>query len=257
MKENSARRSFIKVTTAGIGSMAFTPFMSSAKNPKPEEEKKLRIVCLGAHPGDPEFGCGGTMAKFALAGHSVTFIYLTRGEAGDPSKSFDESATLRTKEAEKACGFLQVKAIFAGQIDGNTVLSKEKSEEMTRLIITQNPDLVFTQWPIDSHPDHQITGMLGLTAWIKTGRQFTLYFYEVNTGSETMGFVPTDYVDISSLRDLKKAAMFAHKTQDPENTYDNYFKPLEEFRGLEAGVKAAEGFVHYKDKTERAAIAGL
>ena len=128
---------------------------------------------------------------------------------------------------------------------------------MTTLILSQNPDLVFTQWPIDSHPDHQVTGMLTLTAWIRSERKFQLYFYEVNTGSETMGFVPTDYVDISDLRELKKAAMFSHKTQDPEETYKNYFKPLEEFRGLEAGVKAAEGFVHYKDKTDRATISGL
>ena len=51
--------------------------------------------------------------------------------------------------------------------------------------------------------------------------------------------------------------MYAHKTQDPEGTYNNYFKPLEEFRGLEAGVKAAEGFIHFKDKADRATIIGL
>jgi LmbE family N-acetylglucosaminyl deacetylase len=260
MKKNRARRNFIKTTSAGIGALAFAPFNSSIKNPYSDGsrmEKRLRIVCLGAHPGDPEFGCGGTMARFARAGHSVAFIYLTRGEAGDPSKTFDESAALRTKEAEKACSLIRARAIFAGQIDGNTILSKEKSDEMSRLVLSENPDLVFTQWPIDAHPDHQITGMLGLTAWVKSGRQFTLYFYEVNTGTETMGFVPTDYVDISELQDLKKAAMFAHKTQDPENTYNNFFKPLEEFRGLEAGVKAAEGFVRFKDKTDRAVIGGL
>ncbi|MEJ0080281.1 MAG: PIG-L deacetylase family protein [Puia sp.] len=204
-----------------------SPIEKNAR-PVPESnrpEKKFRVVCLGAHPGDPEFGCGGTMAKFAKAGHVVSFIYLTRGEAGDPSKTFAESAALRTREAETACGILQAKAIFAGQIDGNTILSKEKSEEMNNLIFSEKPDLLFTQWPIDSHPDHQVTAMLGLSAWIRAGRQFTLYFYEVNTGSETMGFVPTDYVDISSLRELKKAAMFAHKTQDPEGTYNNYFKP--------------------------------
>jgi LmbE family N-acetylglucosaminyl deacetylase len=260
MKKNSARRSFIKSTSAGIGAVAFAPFIRAIGNPGSEKnriEKKLHVVCLGAHPGDPEFGCGGTMARFARAGHSVTFIYLTRGEAGDPSKTFDESASLRTKEAEKACSLIQARAIFAGQIDGNTILTKEKSDEMNRLIMSEDPDFLFTQWPIDAHPDHQITGMLGLTAWISTGRKFTLYFYEVNTGIETMGFVPTDYVDISDLLDLKKTAMFAHKTQDPENTYNKYFKPLEEFRGLEAGVKAAEGFVRFRDKSDRAAIAGL
>jgi len=263
MKNKSERRSFIKMASAGLGGLVFSQLPMSAKDSdtilphSSDAEKKLNIVCIGAHPGDPEFGCGGTMARYTQSGHSVSFIYLTRGEAGDPSKTYAESAALRTKEAETACHLIQAKALFAGQIDGNTVLDKEKSEEMNRLIISQNPDLVFTQWPIDSHADHQVTGMLGLTAWIKSGRKFSLYFYEVNTGSETMGFVPTDYVDISNLRELKKALMFAHKTQDPEATYTNYFKPLEEFRGLEAGVKAAEGFVHYKDKTNRAIINGL
>lgn len=262
MKSKSARRDFIRMGSAGLSSLALAPFINPEQGPKTFSSviphiKKLNVVCLGAHPGDPEFGCGGTLAKFARAGHSVTCIYLTRGEAGDPAKSFAESAALRTKEAETACNLLQVKAIFAGQTDGNTILSKEKTEEMNRLMQSENPDLVFTQWPIDSHPDHQVTGMLALSAWIRSGRQFTLYFYEVNTGSETMGFVPTDYVDISDFRNLKKAAMFAHKTQDPVETYNNYFKPLEEFRGLEAGVKAAEGFLLFKDKKERATITGL
>ena len=72
-----------------------------------------------------------------------------------------------------------------------------------------------------------------------------------------MGFTPTDYVDITSTHEKKKAAMFAHKTQDPVNTYNNYFKPLEEFRGLEAGVKQAEAFIHFKAEGDRAVIMGL
>jgi LmbE family N-acetylglucosaminyl deacetylase len=262
MKNKSFRRDFIRMGSAGLGGLALAPLVGASPGLKESAAtapvaKKLNIVCLGAHPGDPEFGCGGTLAKFTKAGHSVTCIYLTRGEAGDPSKSFAESAALRTREAETACKLLQCKTVFAGQIDGNTILSKEKSDEMSKLILSENPDIVFTQWPIDSHPDHQVTGMLGLTAWSRSGRSFTLYFYEVNTGTETMGFVPTDYVDISDLRELKKEAMFAHKTQDPVETYNNYFKPLEEFRGLEAGVKAAEAFTLFKDKTERASLAGL
>jgi LmbE family N-acetylglucosaminyl deacetylase len=261
LKKNSARRNFIKQSSLGLGSMAFAPFIGSKiegnELPLKQVDKKLRIVCVGAHPGDPEFGCGGTMAKYSREGHAVTFIYLTRGEAGDPNKTYAESAALRTKEAESACKLLHVKPVFAGQIDGNTELNKLKNEEMNKLILSENPDLVFTQWPIDSHSDHQVTGMLTLTSWIRSDRQFQLYFYEVNTGVETMGFTPTDYVDITGVRDLKKAAMYAHKTQDPEGTYTKYFKPLEEFRGLEAGVQAAEAFIHFKDKSDRATIIGL
>src|SRR6266498_5062443 len=82
-------------------------------------------------------------------------------------------------------------------------------------------------------------------------------FYEVNTGSETMGFVSTDYVDISDVLGRKKAAMFAHKTQNPEEIYATYFKKMEDIRGLETGVKAAEGFIHFKTETKRASFIGL
>jgi len=260
-KNKSARRDFIKLSAMGIGGLAINPVIKvkedyvTGTSDKPNE--KLHIVCVGAHPGDPEFGCGGTMAKYSDAGHSVTFIYVTRGEASDPAKSYSEMAGLRTQEAETACKILNATAKFAGQIDGNTVLDKSKNDDIAKLLTAEKPDIVFTQWPVDGHPDHQVTGLLALNAWVKSGRKFHLYFYEVNTGSETMAFTPTDYVDITSVHERKKEAMFAHKTQDPVETYNKYFKPLEEFRGLEAGVKAAEAFIHFKSEEARTNIIGL
>ncbi len=258
-KKKPARRDFIKRSAMALGGIAIAPMTGMAhKTAKSNAaDKKLHIVCLGAHPGDPEFGCGGTMAKYSDAGHQVTFLYLTRGEASDPKVTYEAMAAARTKEAETACKILNATPQFAGQIDGNTELNKTQNEKIGKMLLALNPDIVFAQWPVDGHPDHQVTGMLALTAWVKSARAFHLYFYEVNTGVETMGFVPTDYVDITALRERKKAAMFAHKTQDPINTYNDYFKPLEEFRGLEAGVKAAEAFIHFKTEQVRATIVGL
>jgi LmbE family N-acetylglucosaminyl deacetylase len=107
---------------------------------------------------------------------------------------------------------------------------------------------------LDTHQDHQIAGLLGFNAWTKNNREFNLYYYEVNTGSESLEFAPTDYVDITSVRDRKKEAMYAHKTQSPEEVYASFFKTMEEFRGLEAGVSSAEGFVRFKPKVERSSI---
>lgn len=264
-RDASNRRNFIKFSTLALGGLSLSPNIVSAKDISklnisvPPEEKKLNILCIGAHPGDPEFGCGGTMAKYSDAGHSVTLLYLTRGEAwaGDPSLSFDQAASLRTKEAETSCKVLNAMALFAGQIDDHTELNKKRAEELTQLILSVKPDIVFTHWPLDSHMDHQVTACLTYTAWIKSEQKFDLYYYEVDTGSETVGFTPTDYVDITDVRDRKKAAMFAHKTQGPEKIYDEDFKTMEDFRGLEAGVKAAEAFVHFKVKAERATIIGL
>jgi LmbE family N-acetylglucosaminyl deacetylase len=258
-KTDPARRDFIKLSAMALGSVAVAPItaIASENTAIKQADKKLNIVCVGGHPGDPEFGCGGTMAKYSDAGHKVTFLYLTKGEASDPKKTYEEMSAMRVKEAEIACKILNAIPKFAGQIDGDTVLDKTQNEKVAGLILAEKPDIVFTQWPVDGHPDHQVTGLLALTAWVRSKRAFHLYFYEVNTGSETMGFTPTDYVDITSVHEKKKAAMFAHKTQDPINTYNDYFKPLEEFRGLESGVKAAEAFIHFKAEGDRAKIIGL
>jgi LmbE family N-acetylglucosaminyl deacetylase len=253
------RRDFIKQTAIGLAGVSILP---GTHRPNPGGERQttaadrqdaaaqttLRILCVGAHPGDPEFGCGGTMARYADAGHSVTLLYLTRGEAYDSSKTYSESAAIRTKEAETACRLLNTKPLFAGQIDGNTVLDKTQNGALAKMIADQNPDLVFTHWPLDTHPDHQVAGQLTLNAWVRSGKRFKLYFYEVNTGSETMAFTPTDYVDITSVRDKKNAAMFAHKSQGPEDVYNGWFKTMEGFRGLEAGVPAAEAFFHLDNR---------
>jgi LmbE family N-acetylglucosaminyl deacetylase len=85
---------------------------------------------------------------------------------------------------------------------------------------------------------------------MKMNKSFDLYFYEVNTGSETMAFAPDSYTDITAQREKKKIAMFAHKSQDPVNVYNTFFKTMEEFRGLEANVKAAEAFMLFRKKSD-------
>ncbi len=261
-KNQTNRRKFLRSSLLGIGGVTLTPFLRGM----PDKENRiagmknpgaLHVLCVGAHPGDPEFGCGGTIAKYSKSGNAITFLYITRGEAYDLNQSFEKSAAIRTKEAEVSCQILNAKPLFAGQIDAKTVLDKKSIEAVSKLISDQKPDIVFTQWPLDAHPDHQVTGLLTLNAWLRSKKKFHLYFYEVNTGAETMAFHPTEYEDISEVRDIKKQAMFAHRSQEPEKIYDDFFKVMEEFRGLEAGVNAAEAFVYFKPGDERAKVFGF
>jgi LmbE family N-acetylglucosaminyl deacetylase len=202
-----------------------------------------KIVCVGGHPDDPESGCGGTLARYAAAGHSVAIVYLTRGEAGIQGKSHDEAAAIRSAECEAACRILGARPIFAGQIDGATIVDAKAAESLGKLIAAERPDVVFTQWPIDTHPDHVAASTLTLRAWLAGGRRFDLYYYEVDLGAQTMGFHPTDYVDIAAVREKKKAALFAHKGQGGEEIYRRHHEVMENFRGREAGCTAAEAFV--------------
>ncbi|HTS64450.1 MAG TPA: PIG-L deacetylase family protein [Candidatus Acidoferrales bacterium] len=225
-----------------------------AQEPSPS---RLRVVCVGGHPDDPESGCGGTLARYAALGHAVAILYLTRGEAGIAGKSHEEAARIRTAECEAACRILGARAIFAGQIDGATVVDANAAESLRRLMAAENPDVVLTQWPIDTHLDHQAAGTLAFRAWIASGRKFDLYYYEVNAGSQTLNFHATDYVDITAVREKKKSALFAHKSQDGEAIYRNHHQLMEDFRGREAGVTAAEAFVRLAPGRRRGTLPGL
>jgi LmbE family N-acetylglucosaminyl deacetylase len=217
----------------------------------------LRIVCTGGHPDDPESGCGGTLARYTAAGRSVTIIYLTRGEAGIAGKSHSEAAAIRSAECEAACKILGAKPVFAGQIDGATQVDGKAAESFARILAAERPDVVLTQWPIDTHPDHQAASLLSFRAWQSAGRRFELFYYEVNLGSQTMGFHPTAYVDITAVRERKKSALFAHKSQDGEAIYRNHHQAMEGFRGREAGTAAAEAFVHMARGERVSGLPGL
>jgi len=247
MKSNKSRRQFVKNTTAGLGLFSLSSFVNIQNK---QQDRKKKIVCVGGHPDDPESGCGGTLAKFTNAGHDVTIIYLTTGEAGIPDKSHDEAAAIRRQEAINACKILNAKPVFAGQIDGDTIMNNDWLNKMQQLISSENPDIVFTHWPIDSHKDHQIASLLTIQTWMRAQQKFPLYFFEVCAGEQTMTFHPTDYIDITDTQEQKRKAVYCHVSQDPEGIYGCGHASMEDFRGRELGVKAAESFVRMTGRTQ-------
>jgi len=236
----NTRRAFVKNAAAGL-TLLTLPQLINAETPRAAAKRK--IVCVGGHPDDPESGCGGTLARLANAGHEVTIIYLTTGEAGIPGTGHDEAARIRKQEAINACKVLNAKPVFAGQIDGDTVVSNDTLRHLQELIADEKPDLVFTHWPIDSHKDHQCASLLTIQTWVRSNNKFPLYFFEVCTGEQTMGFRPTDFVDITDTQEQKRKSVYCHTSQDPPGIYGCGHASMEDFRGRELGVKAAEGFV--------------
>jgi LmbE family N-acetylglucosaminyl deacetylase len=91
--------------------------------------------------------------------------------------------------------------------------------------------------------------------------KFDLYFFEVGTGVETMTFHPTDYVDITGVQELKRRAVNCHVSQNPPEIYKAGVPGnqaiMEEYRGMQMGVKAAEAFVKMVGHKQGNTIAGL
>ncbi|HEX9347587.1 MAG TPA: PIG-L deacetylase family protein [Gemmatimonadales bacterium] len=248
------RRSFVKRST--LAAVTTLPLASAATESR---AAALRIVCVGAHPDDPESGCGGTLARYAALGHAVTIVYLTRGERGIAGKSLDEAARIRTAECEAACKIIGAKPLFFGQIDGATEVTRAHVDAMQRLLAAQTPlpDVLFTHWPVDTHMDHQVASMLTIRAWMGGGLGTPLlYFFEVDTGSQTEGFLPNTYVDVSQVLDQKKRALFAHVSQDGQGIWREHHEVMAQWRGREVSVAAAEAFVHL-NRDQTSSLPGL
>ncbi|MGZ3767198.1 MAG: PIG-L deacetylase family protein [Mucilaginibacter sp.] len=251
MRTSNSRRNFVKTTAAGL-SLLTLPNLLQAKAETLAEKKK--IICFGGHPDDPECGCGGTLARLANHGHEVTIIYLTTGEAGIAGRSHNEAAAIRKQESINACAILKAKPVFVGQIDADTIMDNSWLAKVQKLVADEKPDLVITHWPIDSHKDHQITSLLMIQTWIRSSQKFPLYFFETCTGSQTMGFHPTDYVDITATQEQKRKAVYCHVSQDPPSLYGCGHAVMEDFRGRELGVTAAEAFIFMTGKTQGSMI---
>lgn len=230
----------------GSGLLAASGVAASGdSDAEPAERSKLKVLVAGAHPDDPESGCGGTIARYRDAGHDVTALYLTRGEAGVRGKPHQDAAAIRTAEAKKACEILQARPQFADQIDGSTEISAARYDAYRKLLDAEKPDVVFTHWPIDGHRDHRACSLLVYDAWLRSGRKFALYFFEVELGGETQCFRPTHFVDITDTEPRKRAACFAHKSQYPAITFYPKHEKMHQFRGMESGFRLAEAFVHH------------
>ena len=218
---------------------------AEAAEPQTRHDKRLKVVVAGAHPDDAESGCGGTMALYVDAGHEVVSMYLTRGEAGVPGMSHEEAGRLRTAEAEAACRILGVRAAYLGQVDGATEVNAKRYDEVRRALSEEAPDVVLTQWPIDTHRDHQVIAILVYDAWLRMDKSFELYYYEVESGVQSQHFWPTHYVDIETAETRKEQACLAHKSQNPATDFYPLHQRMQRFRGQEAGVKLAEAFVRH------------
>jgi LmbE family N-acetylglucosaminyl deacetylase len=204
----------------------------------------LKVIVVGGHPGDPECGCAGTIARYTEHGHQVILLYLNRGEGYCGGARLSECADIRTAEARQACRILKARPAFAGQYDGRAIVDSPHYDAFAASLTAEKPDVVFTQWPIDQHRDHRAAAALTLDAWLKAGKSFALYYYEV--AEDTMMFSPAEYVDITAVESRRHDACYAHTSQQPDKWYPKQVE-ITRTRGAAAGFQQAEAFLRHPE----------
>jgi N-acetylglucosamine malate deacetylase 1 len=231
------RREMLRGTGVVAGSAAVKAVVAQNSFGPAQPERKCKIVVTGGHPGDPEYGCGGTIARLTALGHEVVLLYMNDGAW------HQISAATRIAEAKKACEILKARPAYANQINGHSIVDNAHYQSFQGILEAENPDAVFTHWFIDNHPDHRAIANLTYESWKQLKHSFALYYYEVSDGEDTTEFAaPTHYVDITDVIDMKKAACYAHASQSP-GYYYGVQDTVANFRGLQSGSKRAEAYI--------------
>lgn len=187
-----------------------------------------------AHPDDPEFFCGGTVARWSAEGREVTYCLLTRGDKGsdDDRTPPDELADIREAEQRQAAQTLGVvQVIFLNELDGYVTPTLELRRAIVRVIRQVRPDIVITSDPTNffpsnryiNHADHRAAGQATLDAVYPAARS-ALYFPELSSEEGLAPHKvrevyvagaqhPNTIVDITDQFERKVQALSAHKSQ--------------------------------------------
>ena len=222
----------------------------------------MNILALCAHPDDVESKCAGTLAKYAKLGHKVFIATATNGNIGSSTLSMEEIAAIRKEEARRAAAIIGAEYICLDYDDEMFFEDKSVRLAFIDLIRYCKADVIFTHSPEDYNPDHELTGkivndvaVMIPIAKIKTKHEpydkipIIVHCEPVHG----LGFIPTEYVDITDTIDIKMAMAREHKSQiawmqdnykdalGDKDCFDSYLISAK-YRGIQCGVEYAEAF---------------
>jgi LmbE family N-acetylglucosaminyl deacetylase len=196
------------------------------------------LLVIFAHPDDETFGCGGTLALHAEAGHSVGALSLT---CSDPERGPE------LKAAAEALG-IDEPVIFE---EKNLKPSPGLIRRISDVIVERRPEVVISHLPFDYHREHRIAHELVKEAveWAAHTTTYSsawtvkkLLLMEVNT------LIPNPHVivDVSEAWPRKKAAINAYATQLAKfqwGYYQGFMEKKAELRGIQGDCRYAEAFL--------------
>lgn len=197
-----------------------------------------RVLVIVPHPDDPEFFCGGAIARWVRDGAEVAYLILTRGDKGsdDPEMTPQRLAAIREEEQYAAAAVLGVSQVtFLDYRDGELEPSLELRGEVVREVRRYRPDMVVTPDPtarfirglFPNHADHRVAGDVALDALFPAAGSRLYYAEQLAEGLQphrvaeaylTLTNEPDTWVDTTDVVEQKIEALRCHASQvrDPE-----------------------------------------
>lgn len=219
------------------------------------------VMFIAAHPDDPEFLAGGTVARLVQEGREVTYVVLTNGNkgSGDRTVTAAQLVPIREEEQRRAARVLGVRHVeFLGQEDGELEDTRSVRRAITRqvrrwrpdLVITLNPHRTYSNFP-GWHRDHRTTGRIVMDCVYPLARDHLAFpellpEFEPHTVREVYLIQweqPRLIIDITSTMDVKLEAIRCHASQVGDfKAVETRMRNRAEIIGREQGYRFAEGF---------------
>ena len=199
----------------------------------------MRILVLAPHTDDGEFGCGGSIARFASEGHEVHYVAFSAAEKSVPIEY--PSDVLRT-EVVNATAVLRIPKpnlqVLNFDVRDFPAHRQEILEVMVKLQANIKPDMVLLPSTYDVHQDHETVSKEGFRAFKRT----TLLGYDLPWN--TLNFATNMFIHLKQEHiDLKLAALAQYKSQAGRPYATKAFiEGLARMRGVQTGTEYAESF---------------
>jgi LmbE family N-acetylglucosaminyl deacetylase len=201
--------------------------------PLPTMPEGPSVLVVMAHPDDAEFGCGGTIAKWAAAGKVINYVLCTSGDKGSSDADLSPyrlAQTRRTEQINAAHALGARDVTFLSHEDGtltNTIaLRRDIVREIRRFrpdaVICQDPTMRFGGNRYLNHPDHRAAGDACLDAVYPSARDPHVFpellIEELLPHKVREVFMSTTqnaevWVDITDCFDRKLEGLRQHKSQ--------------------------------------------
>lgn len=208
------------------------PITLQTRNDSMVSDEGQRVLVVLAHPDDPEFFCGATLAKWARQGREIHYLLLTCGNKGsdDPLMTPDALCATRREEQDAAGAVIGVKDIrILDYNDGELFNTLDVRREIVREVRRVRPQIVVSCDPLNyirpigiNHPDHRQAGAATLDALFPAAGN-RMYFPELlqeglepHTPKEiwlSVTLEPNVLVNVTGSIHLKIEAIRQHKSQ--------------------------------------------
>lgn len=185
----------------------------------------MNVLVVGAHPDDADFKAGGVAYRYGQAGHRVTFVSLTNGDAGHHRIGGVELARRRYAETQAVAGVLGLAEYrVLDNHDGELEPTLPNRRQVIRLIREVDPDLILCPRPNDYHPDHRYAAQLvqdaaymvtvpNVVALTDHLRRNPTICYLSDTFQKPYPFAPDVVVDVGEAMAAKLEALHCHTSQ--------------------------------------------